>query len=342
VVVSNPDWIHKKTEDGDYIDISEQRARSFACELAAEKNEMQRAIPALSQGEQRLSFSFGSEIAKCVGYDSSFVSSCIDALTDKHNEQPNSGMLCGYLRELQEEHSSKIVELLKEMSGNEARALLAFDLIRSQKLSSELLDLMLGMLSKGWIDIQNFRSLAYGSVMSVLSPEQALKFLDKLSAHGKNAAAISFDIAFMYCFGNKGTLKAFAAFFRRIILSMQILGTNDDTRQGIDTYHLEEIIGALLKDKADTELALHISQSIVDFCKADRIYRSDLSVRKMTAQLLDNFLETVWPIFGSAFISQEWQLRFNMSHIFGAKGTFEDNAGDLFARIPNDSLKKQY
>jgi hypothetical protein len=60
--ISIPDWLHRKGEDGHYINLSDEKAEHLADELS-ESDELWSLLPLLYEGEQRQGFTFGRRLA---------------------------------------------------------------------------------------------------------------------------------------------------------------------------------------------------------------------------------------------------------------------------------------
>lgn len=241
MIVSIPDWVHEKQEDGQYKDISEVKAIEFAREVSESMDQLVENIQFIYTGEQRKGYVFGKELGRLVADPLSFINLSFTALENSSN--PNVRVLCGFIDGVGEDgiknytldkiySSQKLVELLP----------LASSLI---DIRDDDIERLIEALDKNVISANNMRALAYSKIHNNVGTRSLLKLVQKMMSYGAEAKLVGLEILFTHVNEDDERFNAASEIISDICIDFDVMNHLEDF-SNMDSYYWMESVKKLL------------------------------------------------------------------------------------------------
>lgn len=340
LLISVPSWSHVKDKDGNYIDLAEQEAITFAEECATKTPELFQNLNIIFHGEQRKGYIFGYTLAGHLIKLEQFIKESLSTLANLDPKESSSIVLGGFLAALKVKYPALVKETLELVANDDVLYVHAVDLTRLIEPDMEDLKRLVKLLEKGRINWENLRSFSYGRVLSYESPELIISFCEDIINVEPQALPAAFEILYMYSHQENDKFNKCKEEVRKILLTPGLL--NDSKMCTTDIYNWQEIIERLLTSKErDEDLAKHIAFEIINACSDDRVsYEWDNTIKTTIGILLKNYPQVTWPILSKGLLSNDWFLRHNLTYLLSPRVESEQSNRGVLSLLSDDFLIK--
>lgn len=304
LLISLPDYEHRKEKDGRYTDVAAERAVVLAQKLAPKIEHIIGYLPVLLTGEQRHASTFGKELAQRVNDRYAFASRILNTLRSMPDKNGNPSLLCGFLAG---QKSREIVtRVLEEVSVDQALISYLVELTRLSRPTSADLTRIINLTKEGCIPVGQLFAFSVNSVLDHLDPDAVMAFCDDIAQLGVPGVACALNILFMYVFQKEERNRTCQPAFRRYMRTQGLISEiGQNPTRG---YIWEQTAVQLLSlPETDPQLAESIARDIAstysqeEFSNDARDY-----VSKALKVLLHHYFHFAWPPIGEAMLSENW------------------------------------
>jgi hypothetical protein len=335
LLISVPEWEHKKSNDGHFVDVSQMRAEAFADELAAQGASWFHHLPIILDGEQRQGLAFGHRLATRSNDPWPFIDAALAFLRALPKGTRNFIVLAGFLRGVADRDI--VTSVLDRIKDDPQLNIEIVNLTRLTKPTKEDLDRLVLVLQRGAIAVERFRGFAYNSVLDDLQAQDVIDFCQSLVDHDASGVIYGFDILYMYCLQGSERWTVCKSAFRSLLRKEGVLDAAH--RDAMLALAWQDTIEKLLTSEPnDEDLAVHVAKEIVKWAaNEDFSYSADDFIMSTLETLFSQYFESTWPVIGAALISDD---RMTTNHLTHALGDLSDkNVGaSLIAAFPIEFL----
>ena len=330
ILVVNPPWEHREGEDGHYVDVASERAKSLAIELSQNIDELLPHMSLLLQGQQQQSDSFGYQLALELAdvkplIDSAF--ECLEAI-----EQSNPSLILGIYRGVFEKSPKLWQENIDRLLADEKLIYLYPNFIRTGDIQKSHLDILLDLICRGVISPNSANALSYGSVTNGIASEVIAKFCLQLAELGGQASWTALDVIYMYCFGNKGSIEKLREPLKQLVTAVPL--SKGQASTPTDMHHWHDLAEKLLK-VPDPELAIALANQLISACKED-LNHGDIwhYTKPLLLNLMKDYGEVIWPMFGDAAVRAEGSERYWLQQLLDREIGLTGNIPSVLSVVP--------
>lgn len=277
-------------------------------------------------GEQRKGFVFGESLAELLEEPVAFINNCLSFLKTG-NEDANPILLSGFLSKLTNKDRALFSYALNEIISSDQLIKYAIPIVRLVNPSQAELEKLITLLREGRLEVGEFRSFSYNSVLSHLNDNSILWFAGEIQRFGVEGSQVALEILHHSLHGEFERLLFFKELLEKIIKTDGLLRAC--TNRTMEFYSWESIAIRLLNED-NNDLALHITKEIISLSEEGVYLKFDLKIVK---KLLAKYLEEVWPYFSKDILSDDWRSRTSIVDLFSA-----DNSLWLQEIVPDEFL----
>lgn len=336
LVVSIPPFDHEKSANGSYIDLSAQKAKSLAEELAASFDSWSVELDIIFIGEQRQGYTFGYHIGKHISKPELFVNTALGVLSQA-SQDGNAVVLAGFLAAIQPSNTDLVRDTLDEMANNENLVRYIVDITRAIQSDKSDLDRVLQLVECRCISVVALRSFAYGRALDHLPSAVVSLFCQEMSKRGPEGVWAALEVLSMYCHGNDQRWLECRNTFHSFILSKPL--SSGGNTHGLDLYEWQEAVERLLAvEGGDNELALSVTSDLVEFFAdgGTGAYTAIDYAQPIIQRLFSMYKEQVWTVIGSQLLTREGMDRLNLLDMLRGR------LGEIDAPRVVESLPPEY
>lgn len=314
LIVSIPDWVHDRDDEGNFVDTPAMNAEGLAKEMAHDEEAILESLPLLLEGEQRQGFTFGRTLA-CESADArAILLAGLERLKGIPTERANSSVLCGILNGMSDK--AVVTDILDEVAKDDKLAHHLVELTRCSNCTAEDLGRVVAAAKEGKVTVLQVYGFSYNSVLDHIDPKVVAGFCDDVAAISVEGVGCALSILYAYCFRRKDRWEVCQGTFRRYLMSEGLLSEVSKRSAFIGVGWEEPACSLLRQEGDDTELARALAGDIVLLCSQEEFpYHSEYHVRKVLNVLLERHFSVAWPVFGSVLLSEGWRVGFHLGHI---------------------------
>jgi hypothetical protein len=174
ILVVDPPWENRKGEDGHYVDVASDNAKTFAIQIAKSIDELIPHIDLLLQGEQKQSYSFGYQLSLEIPDVKFLLDLSFEHI--KAIDRPNPRFILGIYRGIFEQSPKVWQENIDRLLIDEKLVYFYPDCIRTGNIEKSHLDTLLNLIRGNKISPIGADALSYGSVIDGIAPNVMAKF----------------------------------------------------------------------------------------------------------------------------------------------------------------------
>ena len=328
----------RKTEEGEYIKVGENRARDLAQELIDDgPPDWKEVAEVLCEGRQQYARVFGREVAKNLDDATPVVEAALEVLSNLSEDQGRHwGLVAGVLYESSNERRNEIVDTI--LHSDQLRSGY-WRLLQSTGVRTEDLQRLVEAVKEGLIQERELAELRFS--FGRVQPERLAEFANRvLEVDDQHGPAI-LEIIQAYEHRHEDQWEELQDIQREVALenlSVSALKQRDWQR----SYTWRETLAPLLRNSEDEELARAVAEQIIELAESASPSTSIApELDEVVEALFDNYLEEVWPMFGDALLSGSLKSMTIMEIV--AKNPLVSSSetgpgGPLFRSIDNDFL----
>ena len=289
----DPALSHKERTQAQVREISE-----LVAEFIRHPDMLRRFLPQISDGQQRMAFEFGRELAAAddpLDWLEPIVSAAADAAKGKRN----FSLLCGYLGTIREKHP-EAVEYFKRRVGQSPELAPALPLVcRNCGIDRADIRLVVDLLKTGQLSPRHLRTWEASAAFANVPVATAALLFDWLLS-SDNAEAFHFGVCLLepYACEEPGNLEQLRSQIRLLAENAVRHGSQWDGE--LLRYHFERIMRKALEkgweDSGARATALALAKGLANMGR----WGSGDPTRSVLPSLLSDFTEIVWPVLGQA------------------------------------------
>lgn len=313
-------------EGKNFIEESNKKVEEFTKKLIDNPKELDIVLELLSKTRSTHGHLFGYLLGNRITDKEAFLDKLIALLKDVPKDQMDESVLGGVLFALRSENSELVSETLEKISQDTSIQHLLLSLTSRSRPNKRDLDRLISQLSKGIIIIQDFQILQYGSVLSHLSEDATIPFLNELLLKSKDGCSVVFELAYMYTFNDEEKFQRCIPFYKTLLIEkkcfINILKSSKYNDHCL--YSLNEVSCKLLQQtEPDTIFSGQITNEIIELCLVSRgsfgIYSDFHDL--ITLLVSPKYIGTTWPIIGDAIISKDYWIYYCLKDIIGGQAS---------------------
>lgn len=334
-IVTDMPWDYPSTEAKLSWDQRNERkvaaVEAFATEVIAEPGGLDRLLPNLTHGSQRMGFAYGRAIALGSPPPELLAVRVMQAMVEPHHERVDFEVLAGVL-DVARDGDATFVESFKSKLAGSALAdglpLIAWRL----GITPADISLAIEGINADRIKPFSFMQWTMGGVLAELPPAEVAPLFDVMMAKGGEMFAIAIEVMGMY---GHDRLERFEALRPQLLqLAAGAFQQRPPRATHMDEHHFKELLGWLLeKGEADPD-AREVARVLARNLGADRADHG--LVEGLLPILLSNFAQTVWPLIGQAIVEDQakaWRIEYALE-----RAPPNDEANRAVLALPVETL----
>lgn len=288
-------------------------------------------FPLFYRDQQFYSFHFGKRIFEIIQFDSErvkrFLNLSIKAILSVDKQDRNISVMSGFISEMDISIKDYLVDTISKI---DEISYLLFNLIIIEKDGKKYLDILFRLVDDKKCDLENFKILSHGNLISNLTLPELNDFCKKLFVYSERGYVIVFEILFGVSYHNKELFASINHLFKECVYK---IGFNLPWVKQIDEYKWSKIICAILENPEEKDFASFINRSIIDTITLQNTYHLDFNIQTIYGQLIKKHFSSVWPYLSEALISdnKDYIKFYGLKDILGSHiGGIGLNVGILF------------
>lgn len=339
VVTSPPqsEWV-RRTGDGEYAKVAEERARSLARELAGDEETNWTTIArVLCTGRQKFARVFGVEIASMLEDPVPVIEDILEVM-EKIPEDTGRhwGLLAGMISQADESQRNHALSSILQSDTLRPEY---WRILSSVGVEEDDLDPLLDIIKDGSITARDLTELTYS--FHNVSPGDLSKFARQVVEESVEYGPALLEIIQSYQHNREETSRQLRDVQRQIVLtSLRGLTLTEDLWQR--SYSWRDAIVSLLSDEDDDELARAVASQIVKTAASASPSTSlAYELDQVVEALFEEYVDTVWKTFSDALLSGSYK-RMAITAIVASNPVVSTSetapGGPLFRSIDDDFL----
>jgi len=336
ILVSNPPWEHRKGDDGRYVDVAAENAKTLATELSSNIEELLPHLDLLLVGEQKQSYVFGYQLALVLENINPLLDNallCLAAI-----EKANPQLVFGLYRGLFERSPVIWQEYIDRLVADEDLVRHYPDFIRTGNIQKTHLDTLLELIQRGVLSANDANLLSYGSVTNGIEPSVMAGFCLQLAKLGDQASWAALNVIYMYCFGNEGSIEGLRDELKLLVTAVPLHKGQQGT--ATDLHHWYDIAGKLLKER-DLKLATSLTSQLITSSKLGFNHGDIWSYTKpLMLNLMKDYAEDLWPVFGDAIVQSDGMESYWLQQLLDRETGLVSKMPSVLSVIPTESVIK--
>jgi hypothetical protein len=334
ILVINPPWEHFKGEDGHYIDVAAENSKVLAAEIAPNVSLLIPHLNMLLQGEQRQSYPFGRQLALELAEADEILELSLERILIA--ESVNINFILGIYRGIFEKSPDNWQAKIDKLLSDTRLVYLYPEVIRTGEIKKPHLNVLLDLIRNDLVPQNGANALSYGSVTDGITPPKIAEFCLSLSQLGDKASWSALSVIYMYCFRNKGSIELIRhplkILVTRVPFHKELKGTSKDA------YQWHDLAKKLLKVR-DEELAIALTNQLICACQHGFDYGDIWHYTKpLLTDLMRDYGQAVWPIFGDAIVGAEGMERYWLQHLLESENSFSNQIPSVLSVVPVESI----
>jgi hypothetical protein len=328
----------RKTEEGEFVRVGENRARDLARELIDNGlPDWKEVAEVLCEGRQQYARVFGREVAALIDDPGPVVKASLEVLSDLPEDKGRHwGLIAGVLSNTSSEFRNQILDSVLNSEGLREGY---WRLLQSTGIETEDLGKLVEAVKEGLIQERELAELRFS--FGRVQPERLAEFANRILEVDDHHGPAILEIIQAYEHRHEDQWEELQDIQREVALvnlSASALKQRDWQR----SYTWRETLAPLLRNREDEELARAVAEQIIELAESASPSTSiGPELDKVVEALFDNYLEEVWPMFGDALLSGSLKSMTIMEIV--AKNPLASSSetgpgGPLFRSIDNDFL----
>lgn len=333
MLVTNAIYDHEQNDQGEYEDLSAQRAAALGNELASPLQIEERHLRRLLGGEQRQAFAFGKSLYQATDEPERLLSEVLKII--ESIEYPNLGILLGIASaqfELGEESWASFVKIFTTDPHDRhfVRVVTVGD------VSEQQLDTAYDLLVAGRLKNQEIGLFKYGRALGKVATPHVCNFVEKVSDLSQENAWIALSVLVMHCHGNAERWAACRDTFRKLTLTISLTDEKIDTHVGHEWQAAVERVLA----PEDVEYSVELCRIVVPALAKDLDYSFEMHyLAPVLAKVFQMHGAHVWPIFMEAIEAAKPMEEFHIMQIFDKNTVGRRREVGLLHELPEGAME---
>jgi DNA-binding transcriptional regulator YiaG len=336
-LITEMPWDHPVSEKLEFEKRGKRQiedVQALVKDLLKQPAELERLLPQLSSGPQRMAYAAGEAVAIYATEPLVWADRMEAAVLGVDADRRNFALLAGYNIGLNAKHPAT-VEAFKRKAAMSSDFGPAFPILTSSLgITKDDVQLACEGLRAGTVEPEQMINWSYGGVLAKLPAPDVAPVFDQLLSMPGYAYAVAIDLMGMYVHDAAARLEELRP---QLILVAKYIGKRPKRRGSQrDAHHFEQIIGWLLKKGREDADARTVAIELANHAAAKPDTVEGL-LRPVLPVLLTNFASVIWPVFGKAIVSDQgkaWRLQ----HLLGDSYSFAEKKNPAILNVPQDLL----
>ena len=307
-----------------------ETVHTLALEIVQHPTILKRVIPQLSQGEQRMAYTFGQAIATRTESPLEWLESIVQHVEEVPRKR-NHDLLMGYVAGIESDYPHAVEALKRFAAESSELAPVLPRLCLQGDITASDVELVVAALRAGRLRASDLRwwrwdaSNASTSAISVL--------LDAMLDQGGEALSEAVELLAAYVHSAPDRLDD----LRRQVVRLVKVVIQPGRRGRIDLFVFREIVKSMLckgrKDSDASAIALLLARELIE----SREYDAQRTLEPLVPLLLSEFPEIAWSLIGSAIVADD-TFATRMEFVLGDHFAFDEAGNRAILSLPEDAL----
>lgn len=338
VVVQAP-WDHEECANGDFVDVSAEKAIALGNALALTPHLLAKHISDLLFGEQRQTYAFAEAVGKTTANPCRLASVTLKRYTAKKSELWNASFLAGFVAGVASRDKVDqlpLEEFLTSLVVNKSYLPLAIPALISAGLNSSRLKLLYEPIEAEHLDARQIRGLSSGRATKNIETYSLVHFCLRCSAKGAAFTWAAIDVLFMHCHGDSQKWAMAADGLAQLLFAPHLFD-GDFSPTTMDLHHFEKIAENLLESSVPN-FSADLARMIANTCSLlDSRFSALESFGRVALKVLKSAPEIHWETLAHPLLSPDWHVRVSMAQTLG--NSLGDKSGEsAISAVPLDVL----
>ena len=285
-----------------------EEVRQLAKEALESETELEKFIPRLSKGKQRMAWFFGNSLAKETRETLRWKKLVMNAFEKTPENERNHDLLVGYMQGFRKQNPEEFEGFKREAARSSVFAPVLPALL-STGVGAEDVLLVVDALKNELLPPGAMNFWGHGRVLDRLKPEEVCPLFDFMLGKRKRPYfETAIRLIRMYAYKKKERLDRLRP---QLLLAAEypsIVGDNKSESR----HHYEALMKwILLKGSEDSDAVAVAVVIVKQLVSEDISYEGELMVGRVLGDLLANLGEVVWPLMGHRIAesrSNKWRL----------------------------------
>ena len=332
LIVSKPGYHHEEDDNGDFIDVSGNKAIDLAKELANPFQLDKSHIEQLMKGDQRQAYIFGKCIYQETENKEQLLNTVLDVLTNP--ECGNADLFYGILNAIYESSADQWEDMVSCLQQNSYAKYYVRATITG-KITDEQLDIILNLRLENHIDVNHVASLCYGSVVDHISPSRISDFSINISNISQDDAWIALSIMCSFCYGRLEMWNEVSDAAKIILPKLILDKDNSNVRDGHNWQ-----VAALNLVSTDFRFSKILCETILKSVdNLDMNYQRHY-IPSVLGKIFNIHGSKVWHVFEEALENSNALTKYKVQQLFDRdRYGISDNKPSLLLKLPVNVLK---
>lgn len=304
------DYLGAKEDDIEKRDkLQAEEVRQLAKEALESETELEKFIPRLSKGKQRMAWFFGGSLAEEAREPLRWKKLVMNAFEKTPENERNHDLLVGYMRGFKRQNPEEFEEFKREAARSSvfARVLPALTLFTG--VGAEDVLLVVDALKNDLVPPGMMNFWGRGRALDRLKPEEVCPLFDfMLGKRERPYFETAIRLIRMYAYKEKERLDRLHS---QLLLAAEYPSIVGDTKSE-SRHHYEALMKwILLKGSEDSDAVAVAVVIVKQLVSEDISYEGELMIGRVLGDLLANLGEVVWPLMGHRIAesrSNKWRL----------------------------------
>ena len=285
-------------------------------------------LPELLRGSQRNAGPFGLRLGQTFADPQKFILKAIQILRTSSNADSNATLLGAFLAGAQEKNWKLVEQTLDDVAADARLQGYLVELTRLVRVSRRDIDRLISVLKAGGVTLSSMVGLAYGRVLSTVTPDDVGVLLDALASFGADGARVALEIALYFGYEDQIRSAAVRSYVHRILFTPNLLVDG----RGKSQFAMHAVEALAKKELRDNDpegmLAQHLAKEIVKVCGQRQFpYSAEGVIVSLVETMLHQNIRMSWPIFEAAIAGKSGLVTFNLQHVLGKR---HDDPGPIY------------
>ena len=295
-------------------------------------------MPEMTSGHIAEGINFGMNVAGILSSSeqiNQFLELYFESLKATVENKRNTSIVIGFFRA----HEDNALAVWFYRKVRAAASLNSLKFSMAQSLSVELSDIydLINEVARGKSAVEEFLAFNYGWGFRHFPIAESLKILEQISSLSDEGKAITFTIAYTWCFSEQELWAEFVPFFRDLILNSSLLMV-DHLNRSTELHGWSSATVKLLKGNDDQELAKGMSGVVIGIAnRPDGFYRIDNNLHEIIDVLQAEYFLIFWEQLSKMYLNRaEFEMaRHHFRDLLGARFNYSyQTEGLLFKGDP--------
>jgi DNA-binding transcriptional regulator YiaG len=323
-LVTEMPWDYPEDEELEFGERNRRQVEAveeLAGELLREPETLKGFLPQLSRGNHRMVLEFGRGIAKFARDPLAWREPIMEAYAAALLNDRNLGLIAGYFAALTSRDSEAVRKFKVEAARSETFAVVIPLLCANIGIAEDDVQLVCGALKAGFIPARMMMQWAFGAVLSKLPAKAIAPLFDQLFTMGEHGFSVAIELMGMYVYGNAQRLEDLRPQLRKAANYPELRGERHGSH--MDEHHFTQMMKWVLKQGAKDADARAVAMTLAKQLAGDPDGDGRNLIKPLLPQLLKEFSEIAWPLFGQAIVADRTKA-WRFEHALGDTYSFSN------------------